>query len=356
MKVLITGACGFLGGVLAAELPRRGGGLRVLGLDNLVRPGSESNRSVLRRRGVELRHGDLRLASDLEGLPAVDWVIDAAANPSVLAGRDGRSSSRQVVEHNLLGTVNVLEYCKRTGAGFILPSTSRVYSAAALRALPLVQSGRAFRLDSARGLPPGVSPRGVCQGFSTEPPLSLYGSSKLAAELLALEYGSAYSFPVWIDRCGVLAGAGQFGTAEQGIFSYWVHAWAGCRGLRYIGFNGRGLQVRDALHPADLAELVWLQMRRGGRGARRVYDVGGGAANAMSLAELSAWCAGEFGPRPVGRQLRGRPYDVPWLVMDGAAAAADFGWKPRRGLPAILREIAAHARRHPHWLELTGAR
>jgi len=71
------------------------------------------------------------------------------------------------------------------------------------------------------------------------PPLSLYGSTKLASETLALEYGAAYGFPVWINRCGVLAGAGQFGTAKQGIFLFWLHAWHSRRPLRYIGFGGK---------------------------------------------------------------------------------------------------------------------
>ncbi len=52
----------------------------------------------------------------------------------------------------------------------------------------------------------------------------MYGSTKLASEIVALEYGEAFGFPVWINRCGVLAGAGQFGTPDQGIFSYWINA------------------------------------------------------------------------------------------------------------------------------------
>ena len=73
---------------------------------------------------------------------------------------------------------------------------------------------------------------------------------------MALEYGLSFGFPVWINRCGVLAGAGQFGTAEQGIFSYWLHAHASRLPLRYIGFGGHGYQVRDAFHPADLAKTA----------------------------------------------------------------------------------------------------
>jgi CDP-paratose 2-epimerase len=84
--------------------------------------------------------------------------------------------------------------------------------------------------------------------FSATPPLSLYGSTKLASELLALEYGDTFSLPVWINRCGVMAGAGQFGRADQGIFSFWIQSYLHKRPLKYIGFDGSGSQVRDALH------------------------------------------------------------------------------------------------------------
>src|SRR5690242_4099337 len=112
MKLLITGVCGFVGSRLAALLPERVANLEIAGVDNLLRPGSETNRTELRSRGVRFVHGDLRFRSDVEALPACDWVIDAAANPSVLAGVDGRSSPRQLTEHNLVGTLNILEYCR----------------------------------------------------------------------------------------------------------------------------------------------------------------------------------------------------------------------------------------------------
>jgi CDP-paratose 2-epimerase len=88
MKVLIAGICGFVGSVLAVELIRRAPGLEIIGLDNLIRPGSELNRQYRKRRGLRLVHGDIRNASDLEAPPAVDWIVDAAANPSVLAGAE----------------------------------------------------------------------------------------------------------------------------------------------------------------------------------------------------------------------------------------------------------------------------
>src|SRR6185436_5397299 len=100
---------------------------------------------------------DLRDARAMEALPAADFVLDAAANPSVLAGVDGKTSSRELVDHNLTGTINILEYCKAHKAGFILLSTSRVYSITPLATLPLVAVKGGFQLSApAAQLPTGV--------------------------------------------------------------------------------------------------------------------------------------------------------------------------------------------------------
>src|SRR5215207_3925096 len=124
MKILITGICGFAGSAIARHLLEAEAGLEIVGLDNLMRSGAELNRPALRRLGVKVLHGDLRIADDVEALAAVDWVVDAAANPSVLAGLEQGNSSRQLMSHNLVGTINMLEYCKARKAGFILLSTS----------------------------------------------------------------------------------------------------------------------------------------------------------------------------------------------------------------------------------------
>lgn len=354
MKILITGICGFVGSSLAAALMDAAPDVTLYGMDNFIRPGSEGNRRYLTRRGVTLVHGDIRNASDFEPLPAVDWVIDAAANPSVLAGVDGRTSSRQLMEHNLLGTLNILEYCKRHRAGFILVSTSRVYSIASLAGAEVEVVGEAFVLKEGPALPTGLSACGVAESFSTAPPISLYGSSKLSSELLALEYGDSFGFPVWIDRCGVLAGAGQFGRPDQGVFAYWINAWLRRRELTYIGFGGNGYQVRDCLHPRDLVPLLLKQMAGGG-GAPRVLNLGGGAGNALSLAQLSRWCAGRFGNNSeVKREPVVRNFDIPWLVMDATLAQTSWSWTAQTTVEQILEEIAQHAELHPEWLELSG--
>jgi CDP-paratose 2-epimerase len=354
MRLLITGVCGFVGSAVAEALLERREGLEICGIDSLQRPGSETNRGRLAGLGIRVMHGDIRAASDFENLPPADWVIDAAANPSVLAGVQGNGSSRQLFEHNLASLVNVAEFCKRHGAGLVVLSSSRVYSIPALAALPLLVRGNAFELDASAPLPTGVCARGIGASFSTAPPISLYGATKLACEVMALEYGAAFGFPVWVDRCGVLAGAGQFGTPDQGIFSYWVNAHLQRRPLRYIGFGGCGRQVRDAFHPRDLAALLDAQMAAGRKGGRRLYVAGGGTANAMSLAQLNAWCDVRFGTHTAQPDPRERPYDIPWVVMDSSDAAADFGWAPQVRLPELLEAIAEHAQQHPDWLERSG--
>jgi CDP-paratose 2-epimerase len=353
MKILITGACGFVGSTLARTWRERTPDVSLIGVDNFIRPGSEINRAPLKRLGVPVTHADIRQASDFEALPDVDWVIDAAANPSVLAGVDGRTSSRQVVEHNLVGTLNMLEYCRRTGAGFVLLSTSRVYSMPPLAGLRVRVENQAY--VPAPDVPiAGLSARGVSEAFSTVPPVSLYGATKLASEALALEYGAAFGFPVWINRCGVLAGAGQFGRPDQGIFAFWIHSWRERAPLTYIGFDGRGHQVRDCLHPADLVPLIDRQIAAGLDTSRpRVINAAGGIASARSLRQISEWCAARFGPHDVHAHAETRPFDVPWLVLDADRAAATWHWSPEVGVEAIFEEIAAHAERHANWLELS---
>jgi CDP-paratose 2-epimerase len=356
MRILISGICGFVGSTLARALLEHSPSLELVGLDNFSRPGSEVNRAWLKRMGARLFHADLRNASDLESLPGVDWVVDAAANPSVLAGVDGRSSSRQLVEHNLLGTVNLLEFCRQHGAGLVLLSTSRVYSIPPLAALPLEVVGRAFRPAQGAPLPAGLSQAGISEGFSTQAPVSLYGSTKLASEALALEYGESFGLPVFVNRCGVLAGGGQFGRPDQGIFSYWIHSWISGRPLRYLGFGGQGHQVRDVLHPRDLAPLLLRQFAAPRLPVGdRVLNISGGAASALSLRQVSDWCATRYGIQNVVTDAAERPFDLPWVVLDCSAAGRVWGWSPSTPAAEILGEIAAHAAAHPEWLDLSEA-
>jgi CDP-paratose 2-epimerase len=355
MKILITGACGFVGSELCLALQDFLPAAQITGLDNLCRRGSWRNLPRLEQRGIKVLHGDIRQASDLEGHGPYDWLIDAAANPSVLAGVDGKASSRQLVEHNLLGTVQMLEACKRWGAGFVLLSTSRVYSIPPLADLEVEVSDRAFcPTEAVVASTAGLTAQGISESFSTAAPVSLYGATKLASEALALEYGEAFGLPVWVNRCGVLAGAGQFGKADQGIFAFWLHSWREQRPLKYIGFDGQGHQVRDCLHPRDLASLVAMQLQAGDAPDQpRLANVSGGLASACSLRQLSAWCSERWGAQQVAPSPQPRPYDLPWVVLDSEQCSSSWSWKPQLEQQAIFAEIAAFADIHPDWINLS---
>lgn len=355
MRILITGICGFAGSTLARQLRAHREGWAITGIDNFSRAGSRGNFDALRGEGFEVHEGDVRNPGDIEKCGRCDWLIDAAANPSVLAGVDGKTGPAELLDHNLTGTIPMLEYCRRQGIPFTLLSTSRVYSIPALRALPLEVKENGFAPVDGDGIR-GFSPEGLDESFSTEPPVSLYGTSKRCAELLALEYAETFGFPVWINRCGVLAGAGQFGKPDQGIFSYWIHGWLGALPLRYLGFGGNGHQTRDCLHPADLVPLLLAQFDHGANSDKpRIFNVSGGIESACSLARLSEWCAARFGPREVIRDGSERPFDLPWVVLDSSLARTVWDWRPARQLEDILSEIAVHASAHPEWLRISGA-
>lgn len=355
MKILITGICGFVGSTLARGLIASGH--QVTGFDNFIRPGSETNREPLEKIGAKIITADLRDVRAMDTLPAADFVVDAAANPSVLAGVDGKTSSRELVDHNLTGTINVLEYCKTHKAGFILLSTSRVYSIPPLATLPTVVRDHALVPDTTKPLPAGLTAAGLDETFATQAPVSLYGATKLASEAMALEYGETFGFPIFVNRCGVMAGAGQFGRADQGIFAYWINAWLRKRPLKYLGFGGHGHQVRDCLHPRDLLPVLEQQFAAPKLAAAdRLANFSGGAASAMSLRQLSDWCTQRFGAHPVVQDGTPRPFDIGWMVLDHAKATRLWDWRPVTATPAVLEEIARHAEQHPQWLELSAPR
>ena len=263
----------------------------------------------------------------------------------MLGGVDGREF-RQLVG-TTWGTVafRILQTAPR---GFILLSTARS-SIAPLAALPTEPVGGAFRPPPAPRFHP-ASAAGV-DGPFTCAPVSLYGATKLASEILALEYGETFCLPVFINRCGVLAGAGQFGRPDQGIFAYWINGWLRRRPLKYIGFGGTGHQVRDCLHPRDLMPVLAQQLSAPTLAAgERIANFSGGTASAMSLRQLSEWCAANLGPHAVAADPTPRPFDIPWLVLDHAKATRLWQWCPATPTPAILMKSQS-TRAHPEWLD-----
>jgi len=335
-RILISGGAGFIGSSLAIDLKARHPNWQIICLDNLRRRGSELNLPRLREAGITFVHGDIRASSDLDPKAiAVDTIIDCAAEPSVLAGF---STPEYVLHTNLIGTVNLLELARKRQAGLLFLSTSRVYSIPALTRLPLVE--KATRLDLALNGQHkilGLSTQGIAESFSTGDHRSLYGTTKLASELLIAEYRQAYGLRAVIDRCSVVTGAWQMGKVDQGVFSLWIAAHTFGQPLKYIGYGGQGKQVRDLLDVRDLCNLVNYQLNHLHELDGEVFNVGGGPMLSLSLQETTQLCQQITGNAvPITSDLKTRPGDVPWFVTNCEKVTAMTGWRPQYDPAAVL--------------------
>ncbi|MFI5394403.1 MAG: NAD-dependent epimerase/dehydratase family protein [Candidatus Binatia bacterium] len=341
--VLLTGGAGFVGATLALHLKAERPATRVIALDNLRRRGGELNLPRLKAAGVEFVHGDVRNPEDLD-LPPADLVIECSAEPSVLAGY--AASPEYVLRTNLVGTLNVLEYCRRQQAALLFLSTSRVYPLELLRAIRLLEGPARFEIAREQACP-GISAQGVGEAFPLTGARSLYGATKLASELFIEEYREAYGIRAVINRCGVLAGPWQMGKVDQGVVVLWVarHVYGGA--LSYIGFSGSGKQVRDVLHIADLCELVALQIAQLETLDGQVLNVGGGPGTSISLLELTDICERVTGNRiHIDRVPQDRHADVPLYISDISKIRAVTRWTPTRSIEDIVRDIFDWIRAH----------
>jgi CDP-paratose 2-epimerase len=341
MDILITGGAGFVGSSLSMLLRLEYPQWHVTAFDNLKRRGTELNLSHFKEIGVEFIHGDIRNRGDLEDLPRdYDIIIEASAEPSVHAGTGGRSPG-YLIDTNMMGTLNCLEFGRRRSGGMIFLSTSRVYSIPVLKGLRLREAQTRFEPEE-NGQPYGFSGKGVTEELATVGSgfRSLYGTSKLASELFIEEYSANYNYPAVINRCGVIAGAGQFGKTDQGVFTLWVarHAFGGA--LSYTGFGGKGKQVRDLLHPRDLFALLKRQIERlsGFRG--EVFCAGGGLEGSVSLLEYTELCRSITGNKiEISVSPGTADVDIPYFVMDYSKAENVFSWKPQMRPQDIVQDI-----------------
>jgi CDP-paratose 2-epimerase len=349
MRILITGGAGFVGSNLAMMLASADRASSVVAFDNLHRRGSELSLEQLRNAGVEFVHGDVRLREDLAAAGPFDAMIECSAEPSVHAGYNGDPS--YVLGANLIGAINCLEAARHHRASMIFLSTSRVYPIDPLRALPLEPNGTRLQIrQGATG--EGWSELGISREFQLAGHRSLYGASKLAAELLVEEYRRMYGVRAIIDRCGVITGPWQMGKVDQGFVVLWAarHLWG--HQLEYRGFGGAGLQVRDLLHVGDLFELVHLQLQRLDEWDGRVFNVGGGPSISVSLKELTLLAQSR-----AGRQVdlvevpETAAADIPYYVTDTREVTGATGWAPRRDVPTILDDVFEWLVRHEERLK-----
>jgi CDP-paratose 2-epimerase len=336
-RVLVTGGAGFIGASVALELAARHPEWDICALDSLHRRGAELNLPRLRDGGVRFVHGDVREPEDLRAAGPCDALIECSAEPSVLAGTDGATGF--MMRTNLLGAYHCLEEAARHRAQIVFLSTSRVYPVAALNGLAHREGSSRFELLDEQAVR-GASASGVAEGFPMRGARTLYGASKLAAEMLVAEYAETFGLATVVNRCGVVAGPWQMGKVDQGVFTHWMLAHYFKRPLSYIGFGGRGKQVRDLLHVADLAELIDDQILRPAHWAGAVVNVGGGARGSLSLCETSRLCAEITGNElAVAGDPATRGGDVRIYLSDCRELSRFSDWVPRREPRRILEDI-----------------
>ena len=336
-RLLITGGAGFVGSNLAVSLASRHPDWELVALDNLYRKGSRLNLPRLEAAGVGFVEGDVRAPGDLAALPACDALIECSAEPSVMSGVDGDTS--YLVGTNLTGAYNCLELARRDGAFVVFLSTSRVYPVAPQVDLALEEHETRFELAADQAVP-GASPRGISEEFPLEGPRTLYGATKLAAELLIEEYRGGLGVPAVIDRCGVIAGPWQMGKVDQGVFTHWMLAHQFRNSLSYIGFGGDGKQVRDLLHVEDLVDLVERQLLDPAAWDGRTVNVGGGRECSLSLRETTEICRRLTGNEvPISPVSETRAGDVPVYLSDCTRLFGLDEWRPRRSAEQVLTDI-----------------
>jgi CDP-paratose 2-epimerase len=334
MRVLVTGGAGFVGANLCVGLAARHPEWELIALDNLYRRGSELNRPRLEAAGVRFAQADVREPSALAAVGEIDALIECSAEPSAVLGED----TAYAVHTNIAGAYNCLELARRDGAQLLFLSTSRVYPFEALGRLAYEEGETRFQLRSEQDLP-GASAAGISEEFPLAGARTLYGASKLAAELLVAEYAAAFGLRAVVNRCGVIAGPWQMGRVDQGVFAFWLLAHHFGRPLRYIGYGGTGKQVRDLLHVEDLLDLVEEQVLEPDRWSGVTVNVGGGPDRSLSLRETTGICRELTGREvPIEPAPEGRYGDVPIYVSDCTRLHGHAGWRPRRDVRRILED------------------
>jgi CDP-paratose 2-epimerase len=341
VRVLVTGSAGLIGSEAVEFFD--GLGMDVHGVDNNLRasffgPGGDTtwNRQRLEATCARYVHHDLDIR-DREGVDRLveqhrfDVVVHAAAQPS-----HDLAASRPFddFDTNAGGTLNLLEACRRHAPEvvFITISTNKVYGDNPNR-LPLVE------LETRYDYADPADAEGIDESMSVEGCLhSLFGASKLAADVMTQEYGRYFGMRTAAFRGGCLTGPHHSGVELHGFLSYLVHV--ALREGEYTVFGYGGKQVRDQIHSADVVRALWAFVQSPRPGA--VYNLGGGKANAASILEcIELIAAASGGKRPKLTFVdQNRIGDHICYYTDMSRFRGDHpGWRLERDLPSIVEEM-----------------
>jgi CDP-paratose 2-epimerase len=339
--VVVTGGAGFIGANLAHHYLGRGD--RVVLYDTLGRRGCCENLDWLQGHpnadNLDVLIGDVRLPTRplQAAIEAADALFHLAAQVAVTTSV---SDPVYDFEVNALGTFKLLELV-RTSQGkrpvVFYASTNKVYGG--MEDVAIAEGADRYAY---RDLPNGI-PEDRLLDFH-----SPYGCSKGAADQYVRDYGRIYDLETVVFRQSCIYGYRQFGLEDQG----WV-AWFIIAAIlgRPITVFGDGKQVRDVLFIDDLVaayDLAWarIEATRG-----RVYNIGGGPANAVSLRDLLAILRTEIDPELAVGYADWRPGDQPVYVSDIAKAARDFGWRPEVDWRAGVARLVGWVRDNRPMLE-----
>ena len=336
--ILITGGAGFVGSNLAILLKEKYPAYSIICMDNLKRRGSELNLIRMREYGIEFIHGDIREKGDFDQITKqVSCVIDAAAEPSVLAGLDGNTD--YLIETNLNGTIHALNFALKNKASFIFLSTSRIYPIKTIEEIQVIEGATRFEIAPEQQIK-GISTAGISEEFPLRGSRSLYGATKLASELIVEEYNEMFGLNTVINRCGVITGPRQMGKVDQGVVVLWMarHFWK--NKLSYVGYGGTGKQLRDMVHIRDLFDLIDLQIHQESKFAGHTFNVGGTNKVSASLLELTSLCEKITGNKiTIDVVPETRKADIRLYVSDCTKINEFAQWAPKISVEEILQDI-----------------
>lgn len=327
MKILITGGCGFVGSNLAIFLKKHF--KSIASLDNLYRNGSLLNLKRINSKGIKNYKIDIKNEKKILQLPKFDLIIDCCAEASV---EKSKSDLRRVFDTNLLGTLNILLKCKKDNAKIIFLSSSRVYSIKSLN-----------KLINQKILKKKINLKKEIQlNFDTSNAKSIYGFTKLASEDLIKEFSYLYKIKYLINRCGVISGPWQFGKVDQGFVSLWVWRHINKKIIKYIGYGGTGHQVRDIIHIQDLCELILKQIKKINFINNKIFSVGGGFKNSISLNSLTELCKKLTGNSCLIKRIKQTsPYDIPYFVSSNREVSRTYNWVQKKNIRDLVRDVYA---------------
>lgn len=325
MKILITGGCGFVGANLAIYLKKKK--FNVTSLDNIVRLGSHYNLKLLENNKIKNYKIDISNYKKIEQLPKFDLIIDCCAEAAVEVSK---KNIDEVVNTNLLGTINILKKCKNDNSKIIFISSSRVY--------PINEINKIIKKNS---LKKDINIKKLFdENSKLVGPRTIYGLTKLSSEMFIEEFSYAFNVKYIINRCGVLSGPLQFGKQDQGFVSLWIWKHLTKQKLQYIGYNGSGNQVRDVLHIDDFCELIEIQIKNLKNIYNKLFTVGGSNFSYISLKKLTKLCNKTTGNKlNITKNRKTSIYDIPYFKMNNNRVFKTYKWKPKRNINIIVNDI-----------------